>query len=219
MSRTASEAIDGRLRRVVRSRQALCEAYLDLVHENILQPSAEQIAEKAKLSRRSVFHHFKSLTTLYAEAAEIGMERCAPFMQTVAREGPIEDRLAALVESRSRFLEATAPFARAITARTLVGPAPEQATQAARASQELQMHELEAVFQRDLASLSNEDRSQILEAMSAATSSPVWEHLRRRRGLSMLAARNVVAKTLTALLRDAGIDVPKPIRTGSEPGK
>ena len=97
MSRTATEAVDGRLRRVVRSRQALCEAYLDLVHEGILQPGAEQIAEKAGLSRRSVFHHFKSLADLYTAAAEIGMERCAPFMQEIPRDGPVEDRLAALV--------------------------------------------------------------------------------------------------------------------------
>ena len=213
MSRTATEAVDGRLRRVVRSRQALCEAYLDLVHEGSLQPGAEQIAEKAGLSRRSVFHHFKNLAALYAAASEIGMERCAPLMQEIPHDGPVEDRLAALVDSRSRFLEATAPFARAMTARTLVGPAPEQAREAARGSQLLQRREIEAVFRRELASLSAEDRSETLEAMSAATSSPMWEHLRRRHGLSMSAARAVMAKTLAALLRDAGIDVPRALHS------
>jgi AcrR family transcriptional regulator len=194
---------------VVRSRQALCEAYLDLVHEGILQPGAEQIAGKAGLSRRSVFHHFKNLAALYAAAAEIGMERGAPFVQEIPPNGPVEDRLAALVDGRSRFLEATAPFARAMTARTLVGPAPEHARQAARESQQMQWRQVEAVFRKELESLSTEDRSETLEAMSAVTSSPMWEHLRRRHGLPMSAARSVMAKTLAALLRDAGIDVPK----------
>ena len=57
--------LDGRLNRALRSRRAICDACLDLVQEGVLQPSADQIADRAGVSRRSIFYHFSDLAALY----------------------------------------------------------------------------------------------------------------------------------------------------------
>ena len=65
MATSAAQGLDGRQSRTARSRLAICEACLDLVQEGALQPSADQIAERAGLSRRSIFNHFADLAELY----------------------------------------------------------------------------------------------------------------------------------------------------------
>jgi AraC-like DNA-binding protein len=55
---------DGRLQRSERTRQALIEAYLDLLRENPRIPTAGEIAKRAGCSIRSVFERFSDLLTL-----------------------------------------------------------------------------------------------------------------------------------------------------------
>ena len=54
VARRSAEAVDGRVTRTLRSRLAICDACLDLVQEGVLQPGADQIAERAGVSRRSI---------------------------------------------------------------------------------------------------------------------------------------------------------------------
>lgn len=201
-----AEAVDGRQSRTLRSRLAICEACLDLVQEGVLQPSADQIAERAGLSRRSIFNHFADLAELYDAVVEVGMQRCAPLLTEIALDEPLEARIEALVEVRSKFLEATAPFTRALTAQALVGPASDQALRVSREALRLQHEEVERVFQRELAGSAPKQRAEILEAMSAAMSPLQWAHLRRSRGNSAARSRSVMKRALTSLLRDAGAD-------------
>jgi len=197
--------VDGRLGRTVRSRLAICDACLDLVQEGVLQPSADQIAERAGLSRRSVFNHFGDLAELYDAVVEVGMQRCEPVLKKISQEEPIRQRVEMLIEVRSKFLEATAPFTRALTAQSLVGPANQQALRVSQDALRQQQREIERLFLAELDGSSPQERLETIEAMSAATSPLTWEYLRRSRGLSMARARAVVKRTLTALLRDAGV--------------
>lgn len=197
---------DGRQSRTLRSRLAICDACLDLVQEGVLQPSADQIAERAGVSRRSVFNHFADLAELYDAVAAAGMRRCAPLLEEIPEEEPLGHRIERLVEVRSRFLEATAPFTRALTAQALVGPAPSQALRVSREALRLQHRDIERLFRRDLAGLPAQVRGEALEALSAAAGPLQWEYLRRSRGNSMARARAVMKRTLTSILRDAGAD-------------
>jgi hypothetical protein len=120
----------------------------------------------------------------------------------------VADRVAMLSDVRSKFFEGTAPFARALTAQSLVGPASEQARRVALDALALQKRDVERLFESELEGLSSPQRSEIIEAISAATTAPMWEYLRRSRGLSMPRARAVMKRTLTALLRDAGVEIP-----------
>jgi AcrR family transcriptional regulator len=202
----AVEAADGRQSRTARSRLAICEACLDLVQEGVLQPSADQIAERAGVSRRSVFNHFADLAELYDAVAAVGMARCAPLLEEISEEEPVRRRVERLVEVRSKFLEATAPFTRALTAQALVGPAPEQALRVSRQALRLQHRDVERLFQRELDALAGRERAEAVEALSAATSPLQWEYLRRSRENSLPRARAVMRRTLLSILRDAAAD-------------
>lgn len=205
MARRTAAAVDGRVDRVMRSRLAICDACLDLVQEGVLQPSADQIADRAGLSRRSIFYHFKDLAELYDAVVETGMQRCAPLLKQIPRELPVAQRVEMLVDARSRFFEATAPFTRALTAQVLVGAASEQAWRVSRAALEAQRADIESVFSAELDGLAATERLETIEALAAASNAPSWEYLRRTRALSMLRARAVLTRTLRALLREAGI--------------
>ena len=206
MSSVAVEGLDGRQSRTVRSRLAICEACLDLVQEGVLQPSADQIAERAGVSRRSIFNHFADLAELYDAVVDAGMKRCAPLLEEISDAEPVARRVERLTRVRSAFLEATAAFTRALTAQALVGQAADQAMRVSRAALRLQHKDVERLFQRDLLERSSSERVEILEAMSAALSPLAWEYLRRSRGNSMSLSRAVLKRTLTSILRDAGVD-------------
>jgi AcrR family transcriptional regulator len=176
------------------------------VQEGALQPSADQIAERAGVSRRSIFNHFSDLAELYDAVVEAGMLRCAPLLEEISEREPIARRVDRLAQVRSRFLEATGAFTRALTAQALVGPTAEQALRVTRYTAGLQHQEVERLFQRELEGLSAAERAEVLEAMSAAMSSLQWEYLRHRRGNSVPRARAVIRRTLKSILRDVGVD-------------
>ncbi len=205
MARRATAAVDARADRVARSRLAICQACLDLVQEGVLQPSADQVADRAGLSRRSIFYHFKDLAELYDAVAEAGMQRYEPLLEEIPPERPLGERVVLLADARAKFFEATAPFARALTAQALVGSAREQAWRISRDALKRQREAVKRVFARDLDALPLADRTETLEALSAAASPAQWEYLRRSRGLSTARAHGVLVRTLSAILRDAGL--------------
>ena len=208
MSPRPREGVDGRLSRTLRSRQAICEACLDLAQDGVLQPSADEIAERAGLSRRSIFNHFRDLAELYDAVAEAGMQRCAPLLRKISDGEPISRRVELFVDARSKFLDAAAPFTRSLTAQVLVGPAGEQAWRVSQDAIRLHRQEIERLFLSEIADAAPTAQPEIIDAMSAATSPLNWEFLRRSQGLSLPKARAVMLRSLKALLRDAGVELP-----------
>lgn len=207
MPSTAVDILDGRQTRTARSRRAICEACLDLVQEGALQPSADEVAARAGLSRRSIFNHFTDLAELYDAVVEVGIARCAPLLEEISHEEPIADRIDRLVEARSRFLEATSAFVRALTAQALVGPAADQARRVTKDALRRQYEEVERLFGRELAGLPRGERTEVLEALSAAIAPMLWETLRHGRENSASRARAVMKRMLISILREAGVDV------------
>jgi len=210
VSTSAEAPVDGRQVRTLRSRRAICDACLDLVQEGVLQPSADQIADRAGLSRRSIFYHFSDLGALYDAVVEAGMQRCAPLREEIPRSAPLAVRVARLAAARARFLEATTPFRRALAAQALVGPASGPALRVARALLRAQRDEAAAPFADELAALPAPERAEVVEALAAAASPATWEYLRASRCLSVARARAVMQRSLAALLRDAGVGPRKP---------
>ena len=206
---TGPVPLDGRQGRTLRSRQAICDACLDLVQEGVLQPSADQVADRAGLSRRSIFHHFGDLSALYDAVVEAGLRRCADLLEEIPRSAPVGARVSRLAEVCARFFEATTPFRRSMAAQTLGAPAPvkSEALRVARALVRKQRDDVAALFAEELEPLSPADRAELLEALAASVSPANWEHLRASRGLSLVRARAVMRRSLAALLRDAGVEV------------
>ena len=113
LSLVAPDETDGRIARGARARTAIVDALLALIEAGELRPSAARIAERAGVSLRSVFQHFKDVESLFAAMADRQRERLAPFLDSVPDEGPLEGRLDAFVAARTRLLESIAPVRRA----------------------------------------------------------------------------------------------------------
>lgn len=188
--------MDGRTARAARNRQAVLEAALALMEEGTLQPTAQAVATRAGVATRSVFHHFADLESLYADAAQMQIERhWLPLLRPVT--GDPSQRITALLKLRAELYERISGTRRAAQLREHESAVLSERLAQSRAA-------LRAHLRENLPELESLDRP-AREAAQAAGSWETWEVLRRHQNLSVPAARAAVAATLTALL--AGADV------------
>jgi AcrR family transcriptional regulator len=186
-------ATDGRVLRGARNRQAVVDAFLALVEEGDLSPTAQKVAVRAGVSSRSVFHHFDDMEGLLTSAAEAHLIEYLPLVRQLPRTGPVAERIEAFVDQRvliaekSRFVYRAAVLVEhnstAVSARLdLVA--------------KLLRDEAAMVFAGELV-----DRPPgTIEAVDAAASLDTWGRLRGRQGRSAEQARAAVLQSLTALL-------------------
>jgi AcrR family transcriptional regulator len=198
---SAPPRIDGRAARAQRTREAVVEAFLDLVQEGVLRPAARQVAERAGVSLRSVFQHFADLESLFAEVAERQMERLRPIRPGPAASGPLEERIAQFVRGRSRMLETITPVRRAALLQEPFSP---EIARRLAATRELARREVATVFAPELRARSKEDREELLDALDTATTWAAWEHLRSHRNLPVDRASHTMSRTINSLLKEAG---------------
>src|SRR5205085_1971517 len=95
-------AIDGRVQRGTRNREAIIDALLACYEAGTLRPSLPEVAARAGVSVRSVHNHFADVEALRAEVAQRQWERHSPL---IARASTIEE----LVDQRAAFYEAVTP--------------------------------------------------------------------------------------------------------------
>lgn len=93
------------------------DALLGLVAEGDLNPTAKAIAERAGISRRSVFQHFADIESIYEAAGRRVGSDLRPLLEPVDTTLPLAARLEALVERRRALLERVDPIARAARVR------------------------------------------------------------------------------------------------------
>ena len=189
-----SESRDGRTLRSLRTRTAVVDALLELIDEGDLRPPAPRIAERAGVSLRSVFQHFRDLEGLFAFATDRQLERIGALVRPLPTTGPVEDRLDAFVDQRVAIYEAVTPVRRAALAQEPFSPhavvARDRILAVARA-------ELERTFAEELTGAAPD----LLEALDAAASWQVWEALRNHQGLDVDGARKVLRRLLHSLLQ------------------
>lgn len=194
--------LDGRAARSARTRDAVVEAFLGLLDEGELRPTAQRVAERAGVSLRSVYVRFADLDNLMVTAAERQWERLAPLAQPIDPARPLDERLTCFVEQRCRILETAAPVRRAAELQEPFSDALAGLLQTARA---LARSDLARVFARELDQRQGASRERLLDALDVACNATTWEVLRRQRDLSSQRARRVVADMLTALLTEGNI--------------
>jgi AcrR family transcriptional regulator len=192
---STSTAPDGRHLRSERTRTAIVDALLALLEEGDPQPPAERIAERAGVSRRALFHHFRDVEDLLATAADRQFSRVLPTLRPISPDGPLATRLTAYTAQRCALHARIAPVRRAALLAEPSSPAIAERLRRARA---LHRTSVELVFGADLAS--SPHRDEVLAAVVAATSFSVWEELVAHQGLSPSAAERVVRRSLEALI-------------------
>src|SRR5436190_20508805 len=112
---STARAVDGRTARAQRTREAVVDALLQLINEGDLRPTAPRIAERAKVSVRSVFQHFDDLEGLYAAVGDRLVERLAYVGLNVSPDLSLDARVEEVVRHRTSMLEAITPIRRAAT--------------------------------------------------------------------------------------------------------
>jgi AcrR family transcriptional regulator len=191
-AKTAQEP-DGRKHRSLKSQARIVNAMLELVAQGNMEPSADQIAEIAKVGRRSVFRHFSDMDTLYREihnsiAASIGSIVLQPFQATdwVGQVLELVDRRAVGFERmkpfmlagqvhrhRSEFLKTAHAQFVGMLRKILLGILPAQAAA----------------------------NPVLVEALDMLLSFESWSRLREVQGLSVANSKRVLKQAIELLLQ------------------
>ena len=192
--------IDGRAARATRTREAIADAVLSLLEEGHLRPTAPEVAERARVSLRSVFQHFADMEALFAAVSERQMEAVLSQARYVPGDGPLSGRIQAFIVERTRLHDLITPVRRV---GHLHEPFSQIIAERLQWSRERARDEIAAVFEVELRRLPSPVRREVLDALTAAGSWSTWESLRSHQQLSAAAARKVVQRMFDSILNAA----------------
>ena len=193
---TEVQSRDGRLRRGERSREAIVAALFELVGEGVLQPTAQQVAERAEVGIRSVFRHFEDMDRLFATMDERLSADALPILREAATGGSLRERARALAQRRARLFERIAPYKRSANVQRW-------RSNFLRTRHALLVRELRADLLRSLPELAGA-APETLDAIDLLTSFEAWDRLRSDQRLSRERAEATLESALLALLEPAG---------------
>jgi AcrR family transcriptional regulator len=196
---------DGRSVRGERTREAVIEALHGLLDEGVLRPNAREIAERAGVSKRSIFVHFSSLDDLYLALAERATVLVVGMLWPIAPEQPLATRVDALCTQRARINEEIGPLRRAAARQAPFSPA---LTQVREHAGEASRAQIARVFAPELGRLDSRARDWRIATLDALVSGESWDLLRTTHGLSPDEARVAVSDALRRLLADLEVRVP-----------
>jgi TetR/AcrR family transcriptional regulator, regulator of autoinduction and epiphytic fitness len=188
---------DGRAARSYRARLALADALLDLLNDGTEQPTAAQIAERAGVSLRLVFHHFDDLEAIYASAGDLQIERVRTLNKPVDPALPFEERVVSFLKTRARIFEYVSPVRRASIRRETSSA---EISRRLRVARQLERDHALHAFAAEIASAPAGQRAEIAAALDSVTSWEMWEFLRSRSELSVKHASRIVGRMVSALL-------------------
>ena len=181
------------------TRLRIAEAALALLEESEHPPTAKEIAARANVSHRLLFHHFKDLESLLGVVASMQVERYRREIVEVPPHLPLPVRVERTVRHRTAMYESMGHLgsnASALSARL-----PAVADGVAHAH-ELLRSRLEHTFHGELEAAGRQARER-LGAIDTAVSWQVWDYLQRANRLSPSSARRVMTRMLEAALVDS----------------
>lgn len=186
---------DGRRRRSQDSRRRIVEAMIELVREGDLQPSAEAVATRAGVGRRTVFRQFSDMEGIFREIHQIMREKVEPVRNIPLAGDTPNARLHALIERRVLFFEEILWVSAAAILHRHQSPVLQ--SDHAMIQAELRRIMLE-VLPPDLAT----DRAQC-EMLDAVMSIDMWRRLRLEQKLDAAAATDLMHRMVFALTEAA----------------
>lgn len=192
---TAAAAPDGRLLRSERSRELIAGALFELVGEGHVQPTAQQVAERAGVALRSVFRLFSDMEAVFATLNARLLAEVEPML----RAGPpadagLRERATALVADRAALFEQIAPYLRAtMRSRDRSDFLTGQYRRVARQLRDRSMRWLPEL---------RGGPEDLVEALDQATSFEAWERLRTDQRLSRARAQSAMERAVVALVNE-----------------
>jgi TetR/AcrR family transcriptional regulator, regulator of autoinduction and epiphytic fitness len=184
------------VRRGELNRQAIVDAALSLASEEGTIPTAQAIADRAGVAKRSLFHHFSDMEALFAHAADSQAAKHWTILEPPDPSRPLEERLRDAVSQRALLFEAIGDVRR--VAAQAESTSPTLAGRMAGSRRDLDRH-IRLALGPELRSL---DRPAV-EGLCTIASWEAWDLLRRDRRLSVPAARAAVESTIRSAVERA----------------
>ncbi|MCU1494715.1 MAG: TetR family transcriptional regulator [Acidimicrobiaceae bacterium] len=188
--------IDGRRARGVRTRLQVLEAFLVLVEEGNLRPTAFAVAERAGVALRTVYHHFEDVEELRRQALELQLERQSHALQPIDAASDLDTRIRALARQLRKVLDGVTPIRRATILDEHISPATESGLRAFRL---LRREHIARSFKPEISQHAAAGRV-LLDALDTATTWESWDYLRTDLGRSAVAAEKSFVLVLHDLL-------------------
>jgi len=189
--------VDGRRLRSERTRGHIIEAYISLLRDKPRPPTANQIADRAGYSVRSLFERFPDLLTLSLAAADVAFARANA--QAVIRDVHADraTRIRSQIETRAETCEEWLPLWRALVLNQHLSPDLQQRIRRVR---QAILARIELMYRPELGTLDTVARKRILIAVEAITDFESWARMREVDGLSVEEARAVWIRAIDTLL-------------------
>jgi AcrR family transcriptional regulator len=189
---------DGRNRRAAETRRKIIEAAKAMIAETSAAPTVVAVAKRAEVSVRSVFQHFGDVESLFVTVVDSAREDLEVPPRTPS-DRPLSARVHSVVEHLGQLFDKIVPL-RVAAGQFVDNPALIERGLASRQELREATHE---VFALEFATLREEARRELADAIGAALSLDAWIVLRRRERLSFERATAVWRLTLSALLAEA----------------
>jgi AcrR family transcriptional regulator len=191
--RTADEA-DGRKHRSQKSQARIVNAMLELVARGNPEPSADQIADIAKVGRRSVFRHFNDMDTLYCEMTDNIARSMGSIVLQPFQAADWEGRILELVDRRAIGFEKMKPF-------LLAGQVHRHRSPFLKASHAQFVQMLRQIL-LGLLPKKIARNADLVEALDMLLSFETWSRLREDQGLSIARSKRVLKQAIRSMLGD-----------------
>jgi AcrR family transcriptional regulator len=190
--------VDGRRIRSQRSRSAVARALLDLVRETRQMPTMDAVADRANVSRRSVFRHFADTNELIVAATQLQRDEVfARFHSRDISSLPEPELITAVAQRLGRLWEYISPVRDVARSMRAQNPVIDRML---REDEVTHRNYLNTVFSTSLSLAAEADRELFLRSMVLASSWPTWIGMRRDQQLTVVEARRVMEHTLRSLL-------------------
>jgi len=190
--------VDGRRIRSQRSRSAVARALLDLVRETRQMPTMDAVADRANVSRRSVFRHFADTNELIVAATQLQRDEVfARFHSRDISSLPEPELITAVAQRLGRLWEYISPVRDVARSMRAQNPVIDRML---REDEVTHRNYLNTVFSTSLGLAVEAERELFLRSMVLASSWPTWIGMRRDQQLTVVEARRVMEHTLRSLL-------------------
>ena len=187
---------DQRVARGIRTRSIIIEAMIGLIVEGQAEPTSRQVAHRAGVSVRLVFHHFGDLQQLFTSAAAHQASRSLGLIGILPPHGPVETRILLICRQRRHLFEANAPLLRASYARS---PGSTALTDSLAGHRTLLRRQLEVTLAPEIDARGSQ-AAVVLDALDVAAGWHTWSALRFDAGHSAPSAEQVIAFSVSRLL-------------------
>jgi len=179
-----------------RRRVRALDAFIDLVLEGNLPPTAEQVAERAGISKATFFRYFESLNAMRYDAGARMLERFPLLHVADPGQGPLRDRIERFVSLRVELWEKVHLLAQ--LQRTMVLQDPD-AARMVDFVRELMVDQVREHFAPELQERSQAQRDDVAMLIAMITSVESWEQLRNTYGRSPMQTRRAWTRSIEAL--------------------